>query len=62
MPSQLRQFNVRLTDEDEARLERVLPALKEAYPGVVITQSLIFRISLIELERKLAPAKGGKKK
>jgi hypothetical protein len=62
MPSELKQLNVRLMPDDEARLERLLPLVRSAHPGMPVTLSTVVRQGLIALERALAEPKGGKKK
>src|SRR5262249_15903930 len=51
MPSQRKQFNVRADDETEARVQRLLPLVKQAL-GIDVSISDLFRLGMIELERK----------
>jgi hypothetical protein len=53
MPSQRKQFNVRADDETEARVQRLLPLVKAAV-GLEIGISDLFRLGMIELEKKYA--------
>lgn len=54
MPSKRTQINVRLDPESEARLPRVREAVSRAI-GLEVSQSDLFRLGLIELERKHCP-------
>ena len=54
MPSQRKQFNVRADEETEARVERLLPMVKRAL-GLEVTISDLFRLGMIELERRYGP-------
>jgi hypothetical protein len=51
MPSQRKQVNVRVDDETEERLARVQASASAAL-GLKLSVSDLFRLGLIELERK----------
>jgi len=57
MPSDRKQINVRLDQETEKRVERLLPAVTAAL-GIKVSQSDLFRLGMIELERKFLPGVG----
>lgn len=57
MPSDRKQLNVRMDDETEERVARLLPAVSEAI-GLKVSQSDLFRLGMIELERKFLRASG----
>jgi hypothetical protein len=47
-------LNVRADDETEERIARLLPVVSAAL-GLKVTMSDLFRLGMIELERKYAP-------
>ena len=51
MPSKRKQINVRSDVETEQRVRRLLPLVKQAI-GLEVTVSDLFRLGMIELERK----------
>jgi hypothetical protein len=51
MPSKRKQLNVRADDETEQRVVRLLPLVSKAL-GVQVSRSDLFRLGMIELERK----------
>jgi hypothetical protein len=55
MPSNRKQLNVRTDEETEKRVERLLPLVSKAL-GLQVSRSDLFRLGMIELERKF----GGK--
>jgi hypothetical protein len=55
MPSNRKQMNVRLDDETEERIGRLLPVVS-ASVGLKLSQSDLVRLALIELERRHADA------
>jgi hypothetical protein len=55
MPSKRKQLNVRADEETERRIKRLLPAVSAAL-GLAVTMSDLFRLGMIELERKYVPA------
>jgi hypothetical protein len=62
MPSDRKQFNVRADPETEDRIRRLLPLIRGAL-GLEVTVSDLFRMGMVELERKYgggeaAPASG----
>ncbi len=63
MPTPKRkQLNVRMDDDTEARLERLVPVASAAV-GLSLSQSDVIRLALIALEEKYAAeAKKGAKK
>jgi hypothetical protein len=59
-----KQLNVRLDDDSETRLARLIPRVSQAV-GLNLSQSDIIRLALLALEEKHAakpkPRKGGKR-
>ena len=53
MPSKLKQWNVRLSPEDEAIVGRLLVRAKEV-TGLDVSQSDLFRLAVRALEREYA--------
>jgi hypothetical protein len=53
VPSQRKQFNVRADRETEDRVKRLLSAVKQGI-GLEVNISDLFRLGMIELERKYA--------
>jgi hypothetical protein len=51
MPSNRKQLNVRADEETEKRVERLLPLVSKAL-GLQVSRSDLFRLGMIELERK----------
>jgi hypothetical protein len=51
MPSTRKQINVRADADTEARIHRLLPVVKAAV-GLEVTVSDLFRLGMVELERK----------
>ena len=51
MPPNRKQLNVRADEETEKRIERLLPLVSKAL-GVQVSKSDLFRLGMIELERK----------
>ena len=51
MPSDRKQVNVRVDGETEDLMQRLIPAVSAAI-GLPISQSDLFRLGLLELERK----------
>ena len=51
MPSKRKQLNVRADEETEQRVERLLPLVSKTL-GVQVSRSDLFRLGMIELERK----------
>lgn len=64
MTPRRKQLNVRLDEDSETRLARLIPVVSGAI-GLNLSQSDIVRLALIALEekhtRKAEPKKGGKK-
>ena len=63
MPSDRKQLNIRLDAETEERMERLLLAVSASL-GLKVSQSDLFRLGMIELEKKYPTEpmkKGGKK-
>jgi hypothetical protein len=66
MPSDRKQFNIRLDPETVARVSRLLVRVSADF-GIEVSQSDLFRLGMIELEKKYPndpeplPKKGGKK-
>lgn len=64
MPSDRKQLNIRLDAETEDRVERLLLAVSASL-GLKVSQSDLFRLGMIELEKKFptepAAKKGAKK-
>lgn len=55
MPSKLPQINIRLPEEDLARLERLIAALQALHPLAPVSQAMAIRAAMIALERELLP-------
>lgn len=60
MPSKKRQLNIRLDDDDEDRLARLVPLVSAAL-GLKLSQSDIVRLAFIALEEKHTPKEPTKK-
>ena len=60
MPSKRRQINVRADAETEARIQRLLPIVKESL-GLDVTVSDLFRLGMIELEKRFGKPQKRKK-
>jgi len=56
MASTRKQLNIRLDGPTAARLSRVMPAAAAAL-GLDVSQSDLFRLGLVELEKKFCPPK-----
>jgi len=54
-----KQLNIRMDEEGEARLERLVPIMSGVL-GIPLNTSDVVRLALVALEEKHAP-KGGKK-
>lgn len=54
MPSNRKQINVRLDPETELRLASLIPRVSAAL-GLNVSQSDLFRLGLIELDKKFPP-------
>lgn len=54
MPSDRKQVNVRVDAATEDLMARLLPVVSAAI-GIAVSQSDLFRLGLIELEKKFAP-------
>jgi hypothetical protein len=50
-----KQLNIRVDDETEARVRRLLSSVRAAL-GLPVSQSDLFRLGMIELEKKFPPA------
>jgi hypothetical protein len=57
MPSNRKQLNVRADEETEKRVERLLPLVSKAL-GLRVSRSDLFRLGMIELERKFGGEAG----
>jgi hypothetical protein len=55
MPSSRKQLNVRMDDVTQARVDRLLPIVSAAV-GLDLSMSDLFRLAMIELERRYATA------
>ena len=51
MPSQRRQINVRLSEESEARLKRLVERMR-AVLGIEVSQSDVIQAGLVQLEKR----------
>jgi hypothetical protein len=51
VPSDRKQLNIRMDEETEARVARLLVSASEAI-GLRVSQSDLFRLGMIELEKK----------
>lgn len=60
MPSDRKQLNIRLDPETEERVSRLLVSVSASI-GLKVTQSDLFRLGMIELEKKFPPAADPKK-
>lgn len=60
MPRERRQLNVRVDDETERRIARLLPLVTAAV-GIQVTVTDLVRLGMIELERKYGGAEPPKK-
>lgn len=51
MPSERKQFNVRMTDETAAKIERLRPLVSRVL-GVALSQAQFFALAVAALEEK----------
>ena len=54
MPSDRKQLNIRMDAETEERVARLLASVSAAI-GLKVSQSDLFRLGMIELEKKFPP-------
>ncbi len=54
MPSDRRQFNVRMTEETAAKVDRLVPVVAGAV-GIELTQAQFFALAVAALEEKYQP-------
>lgn len=54
MPSDRKQVNVRVDEATAELMARLIPAVSAAI-GLAVSQSDLFRLGLLELEKKFAP-------
>lgn len=54
VPSDRKQINVRLDDETEERVARLLVSVSKSI-GLKMSQSDLFRLGMIELEKRFPP-------
>jgi hypothetical protein len=54
MPSERRQINVRLSEESEQRMKRLLESMRGAL-GIAVSQSDVIQAGLVELEKRYPP-------
>jgi hypothetical protein len=51
MPSQKKQLNIRISEEGEARLKRLVESMKAAL-GIDVSQADVIQAGLVELEKR----------
>jgi hypothetical protein len=61
VPSDRKQLNIRMDAETEERVNRLLAAVSAAI-GLKVSQSDLFRLGMIELEKKYLPNEPEKKR
>lgn len=58
MPSQRRQINIRLSEESEARLHRLMDSMRTAL-GINVSQADVVQAGLVELEKRYPASDAG---
>jgi hypothetical protein len=61
MPSDRKQLNVRMDAETAERVNRLLVSVSASF-GIPVSQSDLFRLGMIELEKRFPPVDQPKKK